>query len=252
MGTDSRFAKQRRGTPMISKQKDARRAGFLYLAFVITCIFAGVVRSKLIVLGDASQTSELLKNAMWLLRISFVDDLVSAVLFLLAAWALYVLLKPVEKDLALLFLLLNAAGVAVQCISLLCLFAPMLMNSSADFLKAFQPDQLNALNLLFLNLHKSGFTIAQIFYGAWLFPLGYLVYKSGFLPKWLGILLMTDFVGVMIWFFQFFLLPGYDIITYPGLAISIIAEFSLSLWLIMMGVKEQDPSANASLPTKIE
>lgn len=183
---------------MTSSKKDARRAGFLYLAFIVTSIFAGVVRSRLIVLEDASVSADLIRNSMWLLRISFIDDLVSAVLFLLAAWALYVLLKPVQKNIALLFLLLNAAGVAIQCISLLFLVVPMLTNGSADFQKAFQPDQLNALNLLFLNLHKSGFIIAQIFYGTWLLPLGYLVYKSGFLPKWLGRLLMADFVGVMI------------------------------------------------------
>jgi len=224
---------------MVSSKKDARRAGMLYLAFLITSIFAGVVRSRLIVLGDATKTAKLLGDSMWLLRISIVDDLVSAVLFLLTAWALYALLKPVQKNLALLFLLLNAAGVAVQCISLLFLFVPMLINGSADFLKSFQLDQLNTLNLLFLNLHKNGFTIAQIFYGTWLLPLGYLVYKSGFLPRWLGILLMADFVSVMIWFFQFFLLPGYDIITYPGLVISFIAEFSLSLWLIIKRVNDQ-------------
>lgn len=226
---------------MVSSKKDARRAGMLYLAFLITSIFAGVVRSRLIVLGDASKTANLLGDSMWLLRISIVDDLVSAVLFLLTAWALYILLKPVQKNLALLFLLLNAAGVAVQCISLLFLFVPMLINGNADFLKSFQIDQLNTLNLLFLNLHKNGFTIAQIFYGTWLLPLGYLVYKSGFLPRWLGILLTADFVSVMIWFFQFFLLPGYDIITYPGLVISFIAEFSLSLWLIIKRVNDQPP-----------
>lgn len=226
----------------VSSKKDTRRAGLLYLAFVVTCIFAGVVRANLIVLGDASKTAELLRKSEWLLRISSVVDLVSAVLFLMAAWALYVVLKPVNKNLALLFLLLNAAGVAVQCNSLLNSFTPMLINGSVDFQKAFQPDQLDALNLLFLGLHKSGFTIAQIFYGTWLLPLGYLVYKSGFLPKWLGILLIADSFGVMIWFFQYFLLPGYDIITYPGLAIGFIAEFSLSLWLLIKGAKEQKPT----------
>ena len=150
-------------------KKTARRAGIFYLAFVVTCIFAGVVRSQLIVYDDASKTADLLRNSMGLLRIIFVDDLVSAVLFLLAAWALYVLLKPVQKNLALLFLLLNAAGVAVQCLSLLCLFAPLWITDSADIQKAFQPNQIEALNLLFLNLHKSGFTIAQIFFGTWLF-----------------------------------------------------------------------------------
>jgi hypothetical protein len=205
-------------------------------------MFAGVVRARLLVLGDASKTAELIGNSMWLLRISFIDDLISAVLFLLAAWALYVLLKPVDKNLALLFLLLNAAGVAVQCLSLLCLFAPMIINGSADFQKAFQPGQLNALNLLFLNLHKSGFTIAQIFYGTWLFPLGYLVYKSNFLPKWLGILLMADCFGVLIWFFQFFLLPSVEAISYLGFVIGFLAEFSLSLWLLIKGVKEPKPA----------
>ena len=227
---------------MTSSNKDARRAGFLYLAFVITCIFSGVVRANLIVLGDASKTADLLRNSEWLLRISSVVDLVSAVLFLVAAWALYVLLKPVNKNLALLFLLLNAAGVAVQCNSLLNSFTPMLTYGGADYIKVFQPGQIDALNLLFLNLHKSGFTIAQIFYGTWLLPLGYLFYKSGFLPKWLGVLLIADFFGVMIWFLQYFLLPGLDIITYPGLAIGFIAEFSLSLWLIIKGVKEQKPA----------
>lgn len=232
---------------MTSSRSDARRAGILYLVFIITSMFAGVVRSRLIVLGDAATTAANLRNAEWLLRISFVDDLVSAVLFLLAAWALYVLLKPVQKNVALLFLLLNAAGVAVQCISLLNLVAPMLISSGADFQTAFQPGQLDALSLLFLNLHKNGFVIAQIFYGTWLFPLGYLVYKSGFLPNWLGILLMVDCVGVLIWFFQSFLLPGYDMITYPGLAISFIAEFSLSLWLIIKRVDDQEPvSLNAA------
>lgn len=225
-----------------SSKKDARRAGLIYFAFVITCIFAGVVRSNLIAYGDASKTADLLSDYELLLRISSVVDLVSAVLFLVAAWALYVLLKPVNKNFALLFLLLNAAGVAVQCNSLLNSFTPMLTYGGADFMKIFQPDQLDALNLLFLNLHKSGFTIAQIFYGTWLLPLGYLVYKSGFLPKWLGILLIADFFGVMVWFFQFFLLPGYDIIIYPGLAIGFIAEFSLSLWLMIKGVKVQKPA----------
>lgn len=226
---------------MNSRKKDAQRAGLLYLAFIVTSIFSGVVRSRLIVLEDSSFTANLLKNSMWLLRISVIVDLVSAVLFLLAAWALYVLLKRVNQNFALLFLLLNAAGVAVQCISLLFLLVPMLINGSADFQRAFQPDQLNTLNLLFYNLHKSGFMIAQIFYGTWLLPLGFLVYKSGFLPKVLGVLLMADFVSVMIWFFQFFLLPEYDIIAYPGLAISLIAEFSLSLWLIIKRVTEQEP-----------
>jgi hypothetical protein len=221
-----------------SRQKIARRAGFSYLAFVVTCIFAGVVRSNLIVYSDAARTMEQIRNSIALFRIGAVDDLVSGCLFLLSAWALYVLLKPVQPNLALLFLLLNAVGVAVQCASLLFLYAPLLMNASAYLQATYSPSQLDALSLLFLNLHRSGFTIAQLFFGTWLFPLGYLVYRSGFLPKWLGILLMADCVGCLIWFFQYFLLPELPVITYPGLAIGFVAEFSLSLYLILRPVKE--------------
>ncbi len=222
---------------MIQGNRDAKRAGLLYLAFIITCMFAGIVRMRLTALEDAAMTAGLLEIAWGLLNICFIVDLVSAVLFLLAAWALYVLLKPVNKDLALLFILLNAAGVALQCFSLLHLYAPLLMQRIIDIRNAFQPEQLDALDLLFFNLHKSGFTMAQIFYGIWLFPLGLLVYRSGFLPRWLGILLMADCVGVLITFFQFFLLPELDAIAYPGMAVGLVAEFSLSLWLLFKGVK---------------
>jgi len=86
------------------------------------------------------------------------------------------------------------------------------------------------------NLYRNGFMIAQVFYGAWLLPLGYLVMISGFLPRLLGILLIIDCAGVLISFFQFHLFPGYEVITYPGLVASFIAEFSLSLWLLIKGV----------------
>lgn len=230
----------------ISRQKAAKRAGWFYLAFVVTCIFAGVVRSNLIVYSDATRTMELIRNSLGLFRISVADDLVSGCLFLLSAWALYVLLKPVNKNLALLFLLLNAAGVAVQCLSLLFLYAPLLVNATKYLQDGYSSGQLDALNLLFLNLHRSGFTIAQLFFGTWLFPLGYLVYRSGFLPKWLGILLMADCVGCLIWFFQYFLLPDLAMITYPGLAIGFIAEFSLSLYLILRPVKKVQPDVTTA------
>ena len=196
-------------------------AGFLYLMFLVTLIFAeDAVRSKLIVFGDAAATANNIMAYEGLFRIGFMSDLLSGVLFLLSAWALYVLLKPVDKNLALLFVILILGGVAIQCINMLNQFAALLLLSGADYLKVFQADQPQALAMLFLNLYKNGFIIAQVFYGAWLFPLGYLVFKSGFLPRILGILLMIDCFGVLIWFFQFFLFPDYEVITYPGLLVS--------------------------------
>ena len=79
----------------------------------------------------------------------------------------------------------------------------MLLLSGADYLKVFQADQLQALAMLFFDLHKNGFMIAQIFFGAWLFPLGYLVFKSGFLPRILGIVLMVECFGWLMYPFSF-------------------------------------------------
>ena len=231
---------------MNSIMKTARLAGLLYLVFLVTSIFAGVVRGNLVVFGDAAATANNIRGSEWLFRLDFLSDLLSALFFLLAAWALYVLLKGIDKNLALLFVFLMGGGVAVQCVSLLSQFAGLLLLSGADYMKVFQADQLQALALLFLNLHRNGFMIAQMFYGTWLLPLGYLVYRSGFLPRILGILLMLDFVGVLIWFLQFFLLPGYDVITYPGLAVSFVAEVSLSLWLLIRGVNVRPPVAGGA------
>ncbi len=228
---------------MNSIPKTARIAGFLYLIFLITGIFAGVVRDKLVVYGDAATTANNIMAPEWLFRVDFTSDLLAGVFFLLAAWALYVLLRPVNNGLALLFLLLNLAGVAVQGANMLNQMAALLLLSGANYLKAFQADQLQALAMFFLNLHRNGFVLEQVFYGAWLFPLAYLVYKSGFLPKILGILLFLDFVGEVIWVFQFFLLPGYAVITYPGFAAGFVAEVSLCLWLLIKGVNEQTPTS---------
>lgn len=226
---------------MSSINLTARVAGFLYLFFIATLIFGRSVRSKLIISGDAVATANNIKASEGLFRLGFMSDMLSAVLFLLVAWALYVLLSPVNKNLALLFLLLNLSGVAVQCINMLNQLAALLLLRDADYLKVFPADQLQNLGLFFLNLHTNGFMIAQVFYGAWLFPLGYLVFKSGFLPGILGILLIIDCVGVLIAFFQFFLFPEYKVITYPGLVVSFIAEISLGLWLLIKGAWNKNP-----------
>jgi hypothetical protein len=228
---------------MNSIKKTARMAGFFYFMYFVTTIISDLCRDSFIVLGDAAATANNIMASQWLFRLSFVGDLISAVFFLLAAWALYVLLKSVNKDLALLFLLLNLGGVAVYSINLLNQFAALLLLSGADYLKVFQADQLQALAMFFLTLHHNGYWIAQIFFGAWLFPLGYLVFKSGFLPRILGIVMMIHCVGWLLTFLQFFLFPGFDVITYLTYPLGFISEFGLTLWLLIMGAKEQKPAS---------
>jgi hypothetical protein len=225
---------------MNSIKKTARIAGFLYFMYIVTSIIANLFGRFVFV--DAPATVNNIMAYESLFRIGFVISLFSVVFFLLAAWALYVLLKPVNKNIALLFLLLNLGGFAIWCFSMLNLFAGQLLLSGADYLKVFQPDQLQAQAMFFVNLYKNGYIIAQIPYGIWLFPLGYLVFKSGFLPKILGILLIADCFGLLIYVFQRFLLPGYVVISYPCIVVSFIAEFGLTLWLLIMGAKDQKPT----------
>src|SRR5574342_128461 len=217
---------------MNSINKTARMAGFHYFTYFVTSVIANMFGRFIFV--DAPVTVNHIMAHESQFRIGFVISLLSVVFFLLAAWALYVLLKSVNKDLALLFLLLNLGGVAVYSMNLLNQFAAVLLLGGADYLKVFQADQLQSLAMFFLNLHDNGYWIAQIFFGAWLFPLGYLVYKSGFLPRVLGIVMMIHFVGWTMTSLQFFLFPGFTAITYVTYPLGFISEFGLTLWLLFM------------------
>lgn len=219
---------------MNKTKKIARFAGLMYLVYIIASIIADKIGH--FAFADATTVINYIITNGAQFRIGLVISLFSSVFFLLAAWALYVLLKPVNKNLALLFLLLNAAGFVIWDISILSLFTSQLLLSGADYLKVFSPDQLQALATVFFHLHKDGTIVAQIPYGLWVLPLGYLIFKSNFLPKWLGILLMVDCIAVLVWFFQFFFLPQYPIITRPCWGISFLAEFGLTLWLLIKGV----------------
>jgi hypothetical protein len=224
------------------RNKLARLAGFLYLAFILLFIFATVVQHKPIVPGDAAATARNIVDSEEMFRVGYTSELVSAFLFLSAAWALYVLLKPVGRNLALLFLLLNLAGVAVECVCAMVHFAALLVLGRPDYLNTFKPDQLQALAMLLLSLGGSGNTVLTLFYGVWLFPLGYLVFKSGFLPRALGVLLLLDGAGMTICFLQINLFPGHEKLTYPLYPIMFIAEFGLSIWLIVKGAGEPKAS----------
>lgn len=228
-----------------SRKKFARLVGGTYLLYIVTMVLADVFgnigRSSVPELAAATSAGDLS------FRVGLVFALVSALLFVLIAWGLYTLLRPVNKDLALLFLLLNAVGVAIQCVSMLPLISTMLQTEAVSQMQAFSPAQLSALGLLSAGTFKLVWVTAQLFFGAWLFPLGYLVYKSGILPRLLGALLLADGVGVMIWFLQALLFPDYAAVRVPGLAVSFVAEFGLALWLLVVGVRSPGVKAARTL-----
>lgn len=220
----------------ISPRKIARITGGLYLGFIVASVLADLLGH--IGVGDAEAVYQTIITDLMSFRVGLVFSFISAFLFLLSSWGLYILLKKVNGNLALLFLLLNAVGVAIQCASQIALVSAMLMGEASAGLQAFSTEQLEGMMLLSIQIDKTGFSTAQLFFGTWLFPLGYLVYKSAFLPRFLGVLLLLDGVAILLWFFQALLFPAYVAIIYPGLALSFIAEFGLGLWLLIKGVKE--------------
>lgn len=228
----------------LGQDKVARVTGGFYVAYIL----ASVLADKLghIGLGSPQQVYQAIVADPWSFRLGLVVALTTGLLFLVTAWGLYVLLRRVDKDLALLFLLLNAVGVAIQGASMLSLVSAMSPGDAAGHMQAFSAAQLAGMTYLSINVYKTGFVTAQLFFGTWLFPLGYLVYKSKLLPRFLGVLLMLDGIAVLIWFLQALLWPAYRAITYPGLAVSFVAEVGLALWLVVRGVKVVD--AEAGLP----
>ena len=225
----------------LSQDKVARVTGGFYLGFILASVLANALGH--IGLGETQQVYQAIFTNAWTFRLGLVIALISAFLFLMSAWGLYVLLRPVNRDLALLFLLLNTVGVAIQCASMFPLVSALLQGDRASHMHAYSAAQLQGLAYLSINVYKTGFVTAQLFFGTWLFPLGYLVYRSRFLPRFLGVLLILDGIGVLIWFLQALLLPAYPAITYPGLAVSFIAEVGLALWLLVKGVKVIDSGA---------
>lgn len=228
---------------MNSSNKAARTAGAFYLAYIlITILGSAFGASPLIKSGDAAGTVNniLMHEAQF--RLGILIDLLAALLFLLTAWALYALLKPVNKNLALLFLVLNLGGVVVQCLSDLFLFAPLVLLNGSGSMNVFPAEQVQSLVMFFLDLNDSGFMLAQLFFAAWLFPLGTLVFKSGFLPKILGIILLIHFFFWSATFVCNFLFPGFTAITFISYPLGLVSEAGLTLWLLIKGAGYQAPA----------
>ena len=228
-------------TDHLAQDKVVRITGGFYLGYFLASLLASALGH--IGPGDAPPVYQAIVTDTGAFRLGLVIALISGFLFLMAAWGLYVLLRPVNKHLALLFLLLNAVGVAIQGASMLWLLSALLQGDAASHMQAYSAAQLEGLAYLSINVYKMGWVTAQLFFGTWLFPLGYLVYKSRFLPRFLGVLLMLDGIGVLIWFLQALLLPDYRAISLPGVAVSFVAELGLALWLLVKAVKVVDSGA---------
>jgi len=237
------YERKRKEMKMGTNKKTARLAGFLWLLMFIFGPIAQVVRSKLFVTGDIEVTAHNIMTNELLFRFGFVSDLLMMVIFLLLPIVLYKLLSSVDKSLSILMVIFVIVSVPLNMLNLLNEYAALHLLSGADYLSIFETVQLKAQAMLYYDLYLHGYEIANIFFALWLIPLGILVYKSGFLPKVLGILLVVGGCGLFAEVITYFLFPGYEIVNTILIIPQTIAESAFLLWILIRGINESKVKA---------
>jgi len=221
-----------------SPQKTARVAAFVFLIiFFLGMATELFIRPGMIVPGDAAATVKNIAASESLFRLSIVSDLIRLMFLMLLPLLLYKLLKPVNKNIASLMVIFALVCVPITMLNELNHFAALLLSSSADYLRAFTTDQLHALVMFFLDLRKYGTSIPQVF-SLWVLFLGYLVFKSGFLPRILGILLIIGGLCYTVQAVLFLLFPNFDLMIFGLFAF--IGESLFYLWLLIIGVNVEE------------
>jgi len=232
---------------MNSTMNPGRFAGLLYVIVSIPGAFALIsVPNKLIVEGNATATANNNATSETLFRASIACNLVSEILFMWVALALYDLLKGVNRRHASLMLGLIVVSLPITLLNELNAIAALILVRGSDFLSVFEKPQRDALAMLFLKLHNHGFGIAEIFWGLWLFPVGLLVYRSGFFPRILGVLLVLRCFAYVVESFVFFLLPYYGDIVSRWMRPLRFGELLFMFWLLIMGAKPTPLAGPAS------
>ena len=229
---------------MNSTKRTARIAGVLYVLLALTGVFSLIyVPTTLVVFGDATATAENIRSSELLFRSGILSGLVSNVIFVFLVLALYRLLKETSHKQAMLMVTLVVISVATGFANTINQLGALIALSGADFLSVFEKPELDAVAYLFIRLNSWGIQIIQIFWGLWLFPFGLLVYKSGFIPKILGVLLIVAGFGYLLSSFMFLVLPNYDGAISTLINILELAELPIIFWLLIVGAKTQAPES---------
>ena len=223
---------------MVPSKKTARLAGFLWLLMFVFGPIAQIIRDKLFIASDMEATAHNIRANEFLFRIGFVSDLIMMIIFVLLPLVLYKLLSEVNKNLSIIMVVFVMLGTSINMINLLNEFAALHLLSGVEYLSVFTDAQLQAKAILSYDLYLHGYEIAIIFFGLWLIPLGLLVYKSEFLPKVLGILLIIGGSGLLINVFVHFLFPSYVIVNIILLVPQTLAEILFTLWILIRGINE--------------
>ena len=229
---------------MNSTKKMARLAGLLYL---VTSIFGAFsllyIPSKFIVSGSAAATASKILNGEKLFRLGILSEVIGFTGFILVVGALYLLFRGVDKTQAGAMFVLMVVSIPISQVSVLNEIAALMLVRGGEFLSAFNQPQREALAMLFLKLHGQGAVVAQFFWGLWLIPFGVLVYRSRFLPRILGVLLVIACFGYLTNSLAAFrLLP--DVLE-RVLGQLTLGELPIILWLLIVGAKDQPLSQPA-------
>lgn len=225
---------------MDTTKKTARIAGVLYLLMGAAGAFGMMyVHGKLVVRGDASATAANILAHEWLYRIGIVSGLFSATLFIFLALVLYRLFKGVNQQQAALLVILVLTQVPIAFLNEVSSLAALILVRGADFLSVFEKPQREALAMLFVNLHSQGLFVSEIFWGLWLFPFGMLVFRSGFLPRILGVWLIINGVPYILLSLTAILFPQYYNTAFRMATPVLMGEIAVMFWFLIVGAKSK-------------
>jgi Domain of unknown function (DUF4386) len=231
---------------MSTIENPGRFSGLLYVVTSVFGFFAmGYVPSKLIVHGDAATTANNISASETLFRLGIASQLIGMAGFIFVALALYELFKGVDRRQAALMVILIVVSIPVAFLNEVNSMAALLLVRGADFPSVFEKDQREALAMLFPDLHGRGLVFSELFWGLWLLPLGRLVYKSRFLPRFLGVWLVLAGVAWVILCFTGILLPQSADKLNTYFQPVILGEIAFMLWLVIKGAKPPKMDAAA-------
>jgi Domain of unknown function (DUF4386) len=218
--------------------KAARIAGAIYLSMVFTAPFSLIyVPSKLIVRGNAAATADNIMAHETMFRLAILGDLIGQVIFICLAIALYRLLSSVNKTWAALMVAFVLVSAAVGFLNTLNNIAAVILFHGGEFLTVFDKPQRDALGMLFIRLHTQGIFIDEIFWGLWLFPFGLLVFRSGFMPRFIGVWLMINCFGYVALSVIALFFPTYYQAAFRYSQPVLFGELVVMLWLLIKGAK---------------
>lgn len=227
----------------MTKQTTARAAGLVYLFVVLTGIFNLMyVPKQLIVFSDAATTISNITGNELLFRTGVAAGVICYVFFLILPFILFDLFKEVNRNVAVFMVVFAASSVPISLFNMVTKLDILSLLSGAEYLNTFSAEQIEAKVMLLLHSYNNGIRVVQIFWGLWLFPFGYLAYKSGYIPKILGISLMLGCFGYLIYFFARIVFPEASIPSFIGWPAS-FGEIGTCLWLLIMGVKNKSLKA---------